>query len=557
MTKAAKSKSSKQTSAPTAGTKEVRGTALDVTKELLALGRDAEVIELVAKLVERNGELELLLAKAREAKNRGEHIPQGQLDLFLAKLAEQKPEAAVADANKKLEDAAKANGGRPESSKPPKQPPMRRPLPPGLRRVENPIPVPESERACPRCGAERKCLCIETTPVIDIIPAEVIVRLDMREVLACDVCDAEVQRAPLGDKVVSGGVYGATLVATLIVDKYKNGMPLYRQGEDLARLGLSMPSSSMADQIMWGTDLLRPVWRGLMEEVRGAHVMHLDATGLPVRDKDSPKGIVVGSLWGYVGVTDDERSAVYLYASTGKGRGQRPGEVGPLDFLAKRQGFVVADAAGLFDVAFQSGERIEIGCNMHGRRYFIKALDAGDARAALPLSAFKALYDVESTAHDMAPEQRLAERQRRSKPVYAELLAWCETYQPIEPPSSLLGKAVQYLLNHRVALTRFLDDGTLPIDNGLVERLHRMAAITRMNFLFAGSHAGAERAAIAYSILASCDLAEVNPVEYLADVMPRLLRDGLVLERDVAALLPAAWKRARAKAAALGAADTA
>ena len=174
-------------------------------------------------------------------------------------------------------------------------------------------------------------------------------------------------------------------------------------------------------------------------------------------------------------------------------------------------------------------------------------------RAAVVIAAFKALYDVESVVGDASAEKRLEERQARSKPVYAELIAWCQTYKALEPPSSLLGKAVRYLINHQVALTRFLDHGELPIDNGIVERLHRMAALTRKNFLFAGSHAGAERAAIAYSIIGSCTLAGVNPVAYLADVLPRLARDGLVVARDVPALLPAAWKKAREAAAATSA----
>ena len=130
--------------------------------------------------------------------------------------------------------------------------------------------------------------------------------------------------------------------------------------------------------------------------------------------------------------------------------------------------------------------------------------------------------------------------------MYDELVAWCRTYQPLEPPGSLLGKAIKYLLNHRVALTRFLDDGVVPIDNGIVERLHRKPATTRRAYLFAGSHAGAERGAIAYSILGSCKLERVNPVEYLADVLPRLARGGIVVARDVPAMLPAAWKAARA-----------
>lgn len=394
------------------------------------------------------------------------------------------------------------------------------------------------------CGSDRKCVFHETTEVMNLIPAEVIVRLDQREILACDTCDAEMVRAPMGDKVVSGGAYGSGLVAHLVVDKYKRGLPLYRQGEELASLGLPMPSSSMANQIMWATDLLRPLHRALVASVLGAFVMHVDATSLPVRDKDGPKGIRLGALWGYVGVTGDERRAVYLYTSTGKKLAQRPGEIGPEDLLTRRRGFVVADAANLFDASFNAGACIEVGCNMHARRYFVKALDAKDMRAAAPLAAFRALYAVEDTVKDASPERRLEERQTRSKPVYDELIAWGKTYQPGEPPGSLLGKAIQYLLNHQIALMRFLSDGNLPIDNGIVERLHRMPALTRKAFLFAGSHAGGDRAAIAYSIIASCDLAGVNPEEYLAELLPQLARDGVVLA-DVPALLPAAWKKAR------------
>src|SRR5260370_26132497 len=142
--------------------------------------------------------------------------------------------------------------------------------------------------------------------------------------------------------------------------------------------------------------------------------------------------------------------------------------------------------------------------NMHARRYFVKALEANDARAAIPIKAFKTLYDVEDDMRGAAPERRLEERTLRSKPVYAELIAWATTYRPLEPPSSLLGRAMGYLLNHQVALTRFLDDARLPIDNGIVERLHRRPAVGRRNYLFAGSHTVPKPAAIASSILPPC-----------------------------------------------------
>ncbi len=523
------------------GKQELKGTVLDVLRELLAgAAHQREVIELFRKLVTRNEELELLLAKLRAGKNRGEHLSAAQLDFFLAELQKQSTPEVQAEANRQLEQAAAQHGGRPETTKPPKQPAVRRRPPPELRRVANPIPVPAAERACPSCGKERRCVFHETTEVIDLIPAEVIVRRDQREVLACDGCDAEMVRAPLGDKVVEGGAYGSRLVADLVVGKYRDGLPLHRQGQILERLGLAMPSSSMADQIHWATELLCPVWRQLIEDVLAAHVMHVDSTGLPVRDRDRPDGIFVGSLWGYVG---DQANAVYLYTSTGKKLGQREGEIGPEQFLARRTGFTVADAATVFDRSFKRPDLIEVACNMHARRYMVKALEAGDARAAIPLAAFKALYDVEDAVRAAAPEARLQARRQRSKPVYDQLITWCETYRPATPPSSALGKAIGYLLNHRVALTRFLDDGMLPIDNGIVERLHRRPAITRRNFLFAGSHAAAERAAIAYSLLASCELVEVNPIDYLADILPRLAR-GVVIARDIPKMTPAGWKNA-------------
>lgn len=526
---------------------ELRGSVLEVVRELFAGGRGDDLFAVVTKLVSRNEELELLLAKLRESRNRGEHVSTAQLDLFIDQLRTAMG-GELSEADQKLKDASTTHGRQPEAepaAKPAKQPPVRRPPPPGLRRVDNPIAVPAEERACPVCGNERSCIGHETTEVIDLVPAEIIVRLDRRELLACKGCEAELVRAPLGDKVIEGGIYGSRLVADLVVGKFWDSLPLNRQGQQLERLGLSMPSSSMGDQITWATELLRPIWVYLVAQVLAATVMHVDATSLPVKDNDSPKGITTGSLWGYVG---DESSAVYFYTRTGKKVGQVEGEIGPQDLLARRKGFVVADAAGIFDEAFERDDLIEVGCNMHARRYFIKALDANDARAAVSIAAFKALYQVEDAVRGQSSALRLEVRAHRSRPIYDELIAWCQKYRLLEPPSSLLGRATGYLLNHHVALTRFLGDGRLPIDNGIVERLHRRPAVGRRAFLFAGSHAGAERAAIAYSILATCHLIGINPTEYLADVLPRLAR-GVAIARDIPALAPSAWKAARTPSA--------
>ncbi len=212
------------------------------------------------------------------------------------------------------------------------------------------------------------------------------------------------------------------------------------------------------------------------------------------------------------------------------------------EMLGLRRGYTVADASNLFDTSFRNEDLIECGCNMHARRYCCKALDAGDSRAAIPIAAYKRLYEIEAEIRDCTPPDKLAARIAQSKPVFDGLVAWCKTCHPLEPPSSLLGKAMRYILNHHVALGRFLESGDVPIDNGIVERLHVRAALTRKAYLFAGSDSGGERAAIAYTILACCLLAGVDPVQYLSDVLPRMARRIRIV--DLPALLPARWKLA-------------
>lgn len=517
-------------------------------RKLLEGRRDEQVVKLVAQLLARNSELEKRLAKRRLGVDNGpEGITTAQLELFLQALQEQAHEALRA-ADEKLKDVAKTPEAPAAQAKPPKQPALRRPIPDNLRRVENIIRVPDAQRPCPFCGKERKCIDHDVTLVIELLPPEVVIREDKREVLACvpACCDeSELKRAPLGDKVVSGGIYGSTLVSTMLVRKYDHNMPLHRIREELLRYGLDMPSASASDQIQWATDLLRPIWHQLQNDVLHAKLVQLDPTSIPVRDKDHGFSVQLGSLCAYVG---DGELVAYLYASTGKKNGQRFGELGPEDFLAMREGATMADASNAFDKSFARPGLIEHNCNAHARRPFVKALDSGDTRAAIPIAAFKRLYDVEeqATKDNLSVEQRTELRREKSRPVYDELIAWCRAYHPLEPPQTPLAKACGYIINHHVGLTRYIDDGAIPIDNTLVERLHRRPAIGKRNFLFVGSHAGGERAAIAYSVLGTCRLIGLNPVAYLGNVLPDLAR-GIELER-LASFMPKAWKLAHPQA---------
>ena len=428
-------------------TKEWRGPVLDVLRELLEENRGDEVIALFQKLVARNSELEIRVAEfLRRRKNEG--VSRAQLRLFLDALDAGGEGEGTTDEERDSADEAlrKATGideaeQEREAAKPPKQPSLRRPPPADAPRVDNPILVPPAERACPKCGKERTCIGHDVTEVIELEPAKVIVRRDAREKLACVDCEGEIVRAPAGDKVVSGGKFGPRLVATLLVEKYYDGLPLHRQKERFERMGLSISVSTLADQVTWATDLLRPVWRAAQARVLGALVMGVDSTGLPVLDRDVPGNKKLGSLWGYVG---DGETALYLYASTGKKTGQRPGEIGPADFLRLRKGPTVADAAALYDESFKRDDLIECGCNMHARRYFVKALDAGDTRASLPLAAYKKLYEIEDEIRDRDRDAKLVERELQSRPLFEELVHWAGVHLPHELPSSPMGTALRY-----------------------------------------------------------------------------------------------------------------
>jgi len=535
-------------------------TPIDTVRELLAAGYVEEVLEMFMKLLADSSALARQLAALKLKRHKSsEVVDSSQLELLLSELTrtqqqqqqqqqQQTETLALADADLRRDaeiDAmlAAREQQRQEKQRKPRERPARRPFPEKLRRVKNSILVPPEQRACPGCGKARKCIGHETTETLELVPAELVVRQDIREKLACEDCEGELCRAPLPERVVTGGRLGVTLVACMLVDKYRDGLALHRQLPRFRRLGVALPLSTLVDQVRHVAEAAKLLQQAAVDEVLASHVMQLDATGMPVLDKAHRDGTRWGNLWGYVG---DGVVSVYLYASTGKKLGQRKGERGPENMLALRKGLVVADASNLFDASFRRDDLVECCCNMHARRYYVKALDGGDSRAAMVIGAYRKLYEIERRGRELDVAERTELRQRESKPVFNAILKWCQAYEPYEPPSSPLGTAIRYFINHHVALGRFLDDGAIPIDNGLVERQHVRVALTRKNFLFVGSDAGGERAAVIYTLLASCDLNDVDPVEYLVDVIPKLVR-GVTLEQ-ARELLPHRWKAARATA---------
>lgn len=301
----------------------------------------------------------------------------------------------------------------------------------------------------------------------------------------------------------------------------------------VARLVATDRALPMADFATWVIDLLRPLWRTAKEAVLGARVVQMDAMVLPVLADASPCQRELGSLKCFVG---DGQTVLYLYTSADKPQG----ELDAAHLLAGYSGYVVAEGGGRLRTRLPQKPFIECGCNLQARRAFLKAQGSHPTQVIMPLAAFGHLYALEEETQGSAPEVRRAKRQETSKPLYNDLVAWCRNRGRDEPRSSLLGQALGYVLDHEVALSRFLNEGIIPIDNGIFERLEVCASLARKQCLLASDDVGGERAAIAYTLLSCCELAGVNPDEYLADVLPRLSRG--VFAAELEELLPARWK---------------
>lgn len=525
--------------------------------------RREEILATVRAVLARNEQLERQLAGlGRRGMKANEGVDHRQLRLLLealdareehdegeletdeeaqaqAELLRRRAEAAAERARQKAL-AAKAE---------PKRRPVKKRLPEHLERRDHLIEVPHGERPCPKCGQEREVIGHDVSEVVEFVPAKIYVRRDRREKRACRGCEAAVVRAPRGDKIVAGGQLGCSLVAELACNKYDLGLPLHRQRKVFQRMGLTLSTSTLGDQIKWAAELLRPLWLEAIDQVLASRVMHIDGSGLVTLDRDHPKGKRTGTLWNIVGAKSTKPEvAAYCYASTKRARRDqgKHGEYGPVDILEQREGIVVSDADTLFTKQRRRVDIIDAGCNMHARRYFSKALDAGDERAALIIGNFKYLYQVEEDVRDASDEERLAARREHSTPCYRDMIAWCKTVQRDEPPKSPFGRALAYLLRHEASLRRFESDGGIPIDNKAAEHSFVPVALTRKNYLFVGSDAGGQRAAIVYTMLRCCRLAGVEPFEYLREVLAVLARK--IRRVDVAQLMPRAWAERRAAA---------
>ena len=392
--------------------------------------------------------------------------------------------------------------------------------------------------ACPHCGGALRRIGEDVTETLDYVPGRFKVIRHVREKLSCRTCETVIA-APAPDHAIARGRAGAGLLAHIVVSKYDDHLPLYRQAEIFAREGVSLETSTLSGWVGATAASLKPLVDALAAEVMRSETLHVDDTPVPVLAPGTGK-TKTGRLWTYV---RDERpfagarppAALFFYSPDRKGEH-------PQAHLQDFRRVIHADGYPGFKELFAGNQITEAACWAHVRRKFFDVHAAnGSPIAKEALDRIGDLYAVEKTIAGLLPERRRAERQQRSEPIAAALHAWADTTLPKLSRKSELAKAFRYMRSRWTALLRCFDDGRPALDNNPAERALRCVAIGRKNYLFAGSDAGGRRAAALYSLIESAKLSGINPQHYLADVLAHIAGHPA---RQIAELLPWHWKPA-------------
>jgi transposase len=469
----------------------------------------------------------------------------------------------------------------------------RRPLPESLTRHVVQHELTEAERRC-SCGGVRVPIGVEKSEQLDWQPASLFVWEHCVHKYACPACAARAARATpaaeaaarengagdstigtsaaetgsngstihpavaetgaagstFGPVVVSAtkpappltrGLPGAGLLASVIVNKHVDHLPLYRQERIFGRQGVLLPRSTTCDWLGASAQLLRPLYDVMVSLVLQSRWLHTDDT--TVKNQQPAEGATATArLWAYLGDTSHPYN-VFDFTATRK-------RDGPQRFLAGFRGYLHADAFSGYDALYLPAPTgaeaaiIEVACNAHARRKFYEARSSDALRSHQALAWYAQLYEIERQARGREETQRLRMRQDLAVPILEKLEAWLEAQRAEVLPKSPMSEAIGYALNNWSALIRYTEAGFLSIDNNVAEREMKRIAIGRKNWLHVGSRRGGETAAVLFSFTSTCQRLHVEPWAYLQDVLSRLPTTPAA---QLAALLPDRWQAARAR----------
>lgn len=401
-------------------------------------------------------------------------------------------------------------------------------LPAHLPRVER---RHEPETTTCACGCALQRIGEDVSEKLDYTPGVFTVERHVRGKWACGQCRTLVQ-APVAAHVIDKGIPTAGLLAHVLVAKHADHLPLYRQETIFARAGMEIARSTLAAWVGACGVQLQPLVDALKGELLACRVLHADET--PVATLDPGAGKTHRAyLWAYLsGPYEPLRAVVYDFADSRAGQHAR-------DFLGNWSGSLVCDDYAGYKALFAAGV-IEAGCMAHARRKFVELQVANKSTlAATAIDFIGQLYAIEKEVKGFDSAQRLQERRTRAAPVAKALYDWLVAQRTRVPDGMGTAKAMDYSLKRWVALTRYLDDAALPIDNNLDEQQIRPWATGRKNWLFAGNLMAGKRAAAIMSLIQTAKLNGHDPFAYLKDVLTRLPTHKA---NDVAALLPHRWE---------------
>ena len=479
---------------------------------------------------EQNARLETLVAALRQALfgRKSEKVDPEQFELALEDI-----ETAIT----RVEAVGEVSPLVTQTQTPKPRKTNRGALPRHLPRIEEVI-EPES-RHC-GCGNERHVIGEDVSERLDLVPAQFRVIVTRRPKFACRACEASIVQAPAPAHLIPGGIPTEATVAQVIVSKYADHLPLYRQAQIYSRQGIDLDRSTLAAWVGRAAFELTPVYDALLTNLKRSSKLFMDETTAPVLDPGRRK-TKTGYFWALARDDrpwggDDPPGVVFSYAP---GRSGRYAD----EILHGFTGILQVDGyAGYNRLLKRPGDDIKLAhCWAHARRKLHEVAQTGTTPIAdKGLKQIAALYRIERNIRGQKPEARLATRQARSKPIIDEFETWLATHRARVSAKSPLGEALKYIAKYWDGLTRFLTDGRIEIDSNAVERTIRPIALNRKNALFAGHDAGAQNWAMIASLIETCKLNALDPHAWLSATLTAIARGHK--QSDIDALLPWNYK---------------
>src|SRR4029079_17772400 len=466
---------------------------------------------------------------------RAETLPEDQMLLGLEDV-----EQAEADR------AAETDGSSPADRQAPahKRRINRGALPAHLPRIE--IIVDIDDKTCPCCRGELHRIGEDKSERLDIVPAQFRVLVTRRPKYACRACEDGVVQAPAPVRLIEGGLPTEATVAPVLVSKYDDHLPLYRQAQIYARQSIELDRSTLADWVGQAAFHLRPLHERLLGKLRQRPKLFADETTMPVLDPGRGR-TKTGQLWAYAADDRpwggaDPPGVAYVYAPDRKADR-------PIAHLAGFKGILQVDGYAGYGKLAERGDVQLAFCWSHMRRHFYELATPGPAPIAREaLKDIAEFYSIEKDIRGRSVEERRLVRQQKSRPLAEAFERWLRAKLALISQKGKLADAIRYALSRWEGLTRFIDDGRIEIDNNAVERSIRPIALNRKNALFAGSDGGAEHWATIASLIETCKLNDVDPLGYLTDVLTRIVNGHP--NSDIDQLMPWAYRKQDLKAVA-------